>query len=211
MFVNVSGPLTSPEDRDKTPEVTWLNQTCAGNDRYTYALDHTMTSATVGGRTTDYTWDVTGAGTYHDTSQGDRYATGARNYDPGTGRFDATDPAAQPATDQAVSTYSYTNARPTVWTDPTGLDPDPGNGMTQAYVDYYTSLNNPEAAATTKDANAADGGTVEIDNPEWLNAKKLVDEAEGFVKAIGVGRRLIDAYGSGRRSRSSRTGDRPPP
>ena len=277
------------------------NQTRAGNDRYTYALDHTMTSATVAGKTTNYTWDALGnriravtgagadqvvqtwawdvnagrpllasetqtgaagtarrsylydpaeqplallapsgggqaahsylrdwlggvagmvspsgtqersydydafgvsrdskqfsddapanplqyAGSYQDVSQGDRYAMGARNYDPGTGRFDATDPAAQPATDQAVSTYSYTNARPTVWTDPTGLDPDAGNGMTQAYVDYYTSLNNPEAATATADANVPEGGTVEVDNPEWLSAKKLVDEAEGFVKQIG--------------------------
>jgi RHS repeat-associated protein len=125
------------------------------------------------------------AGSYHDTSQGDRYAMGARNYDPGTGRFDANDPVAQPATDTAVSSYSYTNARPTVLTDPTGLDPDVGNGMTAAYVDYYTSLNNPDAATAGTDANVPDGGTVEVDNPEWLSAKKLVDEAEGFVKQIG--------------------------
>ena len=48
---------------------------------------------------------------------------GARSYDPSTGRFASADPVAQPATDQAVSTYSYTNGRPTVLTDPTGGDP----------------------------------------------------------------------------------------
>jgi RHS repeat-associated protein len=280
------------------------NQIRAGNARYTYALDHTMTSATVDGRTTNYTWDAVGnrikavtgsgaeqvvqtwnwdvnagrpllahetqtgaagdaersylyhpggqplalltsggahsylhdwlggvsgvvapngtpewsydydafgvargtgltdggrklsadapanplqyAGTYRDVSQGDRYAMGARNYDPSTGRFDATDPAAQPATDPAVSSYSYTNARPTAFTDPSGLDHDAGNGMTDTYVAYYTALNNPDAAASTDQANNPDGATtVEVENPEWLSAKKLVDEAEGFVKQIG--------------------------
>ncbi|MFC3743130.1 polymorphic toxin-type HINT domain-containing protein [Paractinoplanes deccanensis] len=127
------------------------------------------------------------AGTYRDVSQGDRYAMGARNYDPSTGRFDATDPAAQPATDPAVSTYSYTNARPTVWTDPSGLDPD---GATVPFTGSATAaeyrMNNPEAAATTVVANNPDGTTtVEVENPEWMSAKKLVDEAEGFVKQIG--------------------------
>ncbi|MCA2213285.1 polymorphic toxin-type HINT domain-containing protein [Jidongwangia harbinensis] len=280
------------------------NQTRAGSDRYTYALDHTMTSATVGTKTTNYTWDAVGnrikavtgtgaqevvqtwnwdvnagrpllagetqtgaagnversylynpggaplalltsggahsylhdwvggvsgmvapngtpewsydydafgvargtglteggqklsdgapsnplqyAGSYHDVSQGDRYAMGARNYDPGTGRFDAIDPAAQPATDPAVSSYSYTNARPTVFTDPTGRDHDDvGNGMTAAYVEYYTSLNNREAGEIADQGANPDGGTVEVENPEYLSAKKLVDEAEGFVKQIG--------------------------
>lgn len=287
------------------------NQTEAGTDRFTYALDHTMTSATVGGKTTNYTYDATGnrikavtgsgaaavtqswswdvnggrpvlaqerqtdaagtvgrdylydpsgqplalivpsadgmaahsylrdwlggvagvvspsgapewsydydafgvargtgltqggtkvaedapanpmqyAGTYQDVSQGDRYAMGARSYDPATGRFASADPVAQPATDQAVSTYSYTNARPTVLTDPTGGDPD-GNGMTQAYVDYYSSMacaNNPAACQGTTDANtpAAGEGEQATDNPDWLNSKKIVDEAEGFVKQIG--------------------------
>jgi RHS repeat-associated protein len=281
------------------------NQTEAGSDRFTYALDQTMTSATVGGKTTDYSYDASGnrvsavtgagadavtqtwswdvnagrpllaqerrtdaegtaardylydpsgqplallapsgsglaahsylrdwlggvagvvspsgapqwtydydafgvdrgttkvdddapdnplqyAGTYQDVTQGDRYAMGARSYDPGTGRFASADPVAQPATDQAVSTYSYTNARPTALTDPTGGDPD-GNGMTQAYVDYYSSMacaNNPAACSAATDANtpAAGEGEPATDNPDWLNAKKIVDEAEGFVKQIG--------------------------
>ncbi|SNY53633.1 polymorphic toxin-type HINT domain-containing protein [Paractinoplanes atraurantiacus] len=282
------------------------NQIRAGNNRFTYALDHTMTSATVDGKTTDYTYDAVGnrikavtgsgaqqvvqnwlwdinsdrpllaaetqtgangdvsrgylynpggqalamvagnggtssylhdwlggvsgmvsangtpqwsydydafgvargtgltdggrkldadapanpvqyAGTYRDVSQGDRYAMGARNYDPSTGRFDSADPAAQPATDPAVSTYSYTNARPTVWTDPSGLDPD---SATVPFLGSATAaeyrMNNPEAAATTVVANNPDGTTtVEVENPEWMSAKKLVDEAEGFVKQIG--------------------------
>ncbi|MEU4423781.1 polymorphic toxin-type HINT domain-containing protein [Actinoplanes sp. NPDC024001] len=271
------------------------NQTEAGSDRFTYALDHTMTSATVNGRKTDYTYDATGnriaavsgtdkqtwswdvngprpllaqergavsrdylydpsgqplallvpgadgltahsylrdwlggvagmvspagapeasydydafgvtrdssaadgapenpmryAGTYQDVSQGDRYAMGARSYDPGTGRFASKDPVVQPATDQAVSTYSYTNARPTVLTDPSGEDPD-GNGMSDAYANYYRSVacaNNPDACSSTTDANTSAGGEgeQETDNPDWLNAKKIVDEAEGFVKQIG--------------------------
>ncbi|MFF5292143.1 nucleic acid/nucleotide deaminase domain-containing protein [Paractinoplanes globisporus] len=129
------------------------------------------------------------AGTYQDTSQGDRYAMGARSYDPSTGRFASADPVAQPATDQAVSTYSYTNGRPTVLTDPSGGDPDDGKtGMTDAYVSYYsTCANNPAACAATTDANTPAGGDGEqqSENPDWLNSKKIVDEADGFVKQIG--------------------------
>ncbi|MFC7531845.1 polymorphic toxin-type HINT domain-containing protein [Actinoplanes sp. GCM10030250] len=274
------------------------NQTEAGSDRFTYALDHTMTSSTVDGRATAYTYDATGnriaassngatqtwswdvngarpllaqerqsngvsrdylydpsgqplallvpsgdtlsahsylrdflggvaavvspsgapewsydydafgvsrgitqgaagapanpmqyAGTYQDVSQGDRYAMGARSYDPGTGRFASADPVTQPVTDQAVSTYSYTNARPTVLTDPSGEDPD-GNGMGDSYVAYYQAMacqNNPSACSATTDANTPAGGEgeQETDNPDWLNSKKIVDEAEGFVKQIG--------------------------
>ncbi|MFI5897483.1 DUF6531 domain-containing protein [Actinoplanes sp. NPDC051513] len=277
------------------------NQTQAGNDRFTYALDHTMTSATANGRTTDYTYDAAGnriaavsgdqtqtwswdlnagrallaqerqtdatgtvgrdylydpsgqplallvpsadalgahsylrdwlggiagvvspagapewsydydafgvsrgvtkaaddapanpiqfAGTYQDVSQGDRYAMGARSYDPSTGRFASADPVAQPATDQAVSTYSYTNGRPTVLTDPTGGDPADGKtGMTDAYVSYYSGCaNNPAACGAMTDGNTPAGGEgdQQTENPDWLNSKKIVDEAEGFVKMIG--------------------------
>jgi RHS repeat-associated protein len=277
------------------------NQTQAGNDRFTYALDHTMTSATANGRTTNYTYDAGGnriaavsdnqtqtwswdlnagrallaqerqtdatgtvgrdylydpsgqplallvpsadalgahsylrdwlggiagvvspagatewsydydafgvsrgttkaadgapanpmqyAGTYQDVSQGDRYAMGARSYEPSTGRFASADPVAQPASDQAVSTYSYTNARPTSLTDPTGRDPDDGKtGMTDAYVSYYSGCaNNPAACGAMTDGNtpAAGEGDQQTENPDWLSSKKIVDEAEGFVKMIG--------------------------
>ncbi|WP_328471701.1 polymorphic toxin-type HINT domain-containing protein [Actinoplanes sp. NBC_00393] len=279
------------------------NQVEAGTDRFTYALDHTMTSATSGGKTTNYAYDATGnrisavtgtgaeaitqswlwdingerpllaqerqtgaggtverdylydpsgqplallvpsadglnahsylrdwlggvagvvsptgaaqwnydydafgvdrgttkadddapanplqyAGSYQDVSQGDRYAMGARSYDPGTGRFAAKDPVTQPATDQAVSTYSYTNARPTVLTDPTGLDPDSGGAFYGSVTAAEYRMNNPNAAGSTTDANTPAGGEgeQETDNPDWLNAKKIVDEAEGFVKQIG--------------------------
>ncbi|MEV4347767.1 DUF6531 domain-containing protein [Actinoplanes sp. NPDC049596] len=268
------------------------NQTKAGSDTFTYALDHTMTSSTVGGTTTGYAYDAQGnrvsavqgavtqkwswdvnaarpvlaseqqsgsasrayvydpygsplglatadgthsylrdwlggvsavvspagasewqyaydafggdrgtdkksdaapdnpfqfAGTYQDTTQGDRYAMGARSYDPSTGRFASIDPVEQPATDQAVSTYSYTNARPTAMTDPTGEDPD---GMSDTYAAYYQAMacqNYPPACAATTDANtaAAGEGEQQTENPDWLNSKKIVDEAEGFVKQIG--------------------------
>lgn len=272
------------------------NQTRAGSDTFTYSLDHRMTSATVNGKTTNYTFDAVGnriqavtgtgaeqivqkwswdtngpravlasesqtgggntqqrsylynpggqplallaganahsylhdwlggvsgvvssdgtpqwsydydafgvtesskltddapanplqyTGAYQDVSQGDRYAMGARNYDPGTGRFDSADPVAQPKSDPSVSTYSYTNARPTVQTDPTGEDPDSGGVFYGSATAAEHRMNNPDAGAATTDAAVPDGGMVEVDNPEWLNSKKLVDEAEGFVKQIG--------------------------
>lgn len=48
------------------------------------------------------------------------YHLRARQYSPGTGRFTATDPLAPEVTDSYVSSYAYTNNRPTVMIDPTG-------------------------------------------------------------------------------------------
>ena len=45
----------------------------------------------------------------------------ARDYDPASGRFHATDPWSPPATRPALSPYSYVNNQPTVYSDPLGL------------------------------------------------------------------------------------------
>ncbi|MDG4831587.1 HYD1 signature containing ADP-ribosyltransferase family protein [Solwaraspora sp. WMMD1047] len=278
------------------------NQIRAGADRYTYALDHTMTSATIGGRTTDYRYDAlgnrvtatsgsgadartqewdwdlnapmpmlatesetTGAGTttrgylydpggnplallapdgaaysytqdwlggvadvlapdgaqqwayeydpfgvargegltdggrklsadapanpmqyaggYHDTSQGDRYQLRARNYDPGTGRFDATDPAPTAATSPAISSYAYANNQPTVHTDPTGLRVDDGGGGGGGTPTVDTPTEPVTPGGTEQcEANSSDPNCV--DNPAYLGAKNLVTEAEGFIAQI---------------------------
>ncbi|MGH9195740.1 MAG: RHS repeat domain-containing protein [Acidimicrobiia bacterium] len=49
------------------------------------------------------------------------YHLRARQYDPGLGRFTATDPRTPPITSPAVSPYAYVNDRPTVLVDPSGF------------------------------------------------------------------------------------------
>ncbi|MEQ7125699.1 RHS repeat-associated core domain-containing protein [Actinopolymorpha sp. B11F2] len=67
------------------------------------------------------------AGAYQDTTTGEgNYYLQARNYNPGTGRFTATDPMA--SSRLAISSYVYADNNPLVHTDPTGtmVAPDPG-------------------------------------------------------------------------------------
>ncbi|MEV4213696.1 RHS repeat-associated core domain-containing protein [Micromonospora sp. NPDC049662] len=45
---------------------------------------------------------------------------GARDYDPGTGRFDAADPVVDHQDSQQVNGYAYANNNPTTFTDPDG-------------------------------------------------------------------------------------------
>ncbi|HLL67937.1 MAG TPA: polymorphic toxin-type HINT domain-containing protein [Micromonosporaceae bacterium] len=120
------------------------------------------------------------AGGYHDTSQGDRYQLRARNYDPGTGRFDGTDPVSPGADTPTISSYAYAHNRPSVLKDPTGLYPELGEGMGSTYAKYYTDQYN-----TLHNAGQTPDEEKETANPDWENAKKVVDEAEGFIKQIG--------------------------
>ncbi|HYN93100.1 MAG TPA: polymorphic toxin-type HINT domain-containing protein, partial [Pilimelia sp.] len=46
---------------------------------------------------------------------------GAREYDPGTGRFISVDPVLDPGQPQQLHGYSYANNNPTTWSDPSGL------------------------------------------------------------------------------------------
>jgi RHS repeat-associated protein len=67
------------------------------------------------------------SGAYQDATTGEgNYYLRARNYNPGTGRFTATDP--MPTGNEAISPYVYAENNPLVYTDPTGamVAPDPG-------------------------------------------------------------------------------------
>jgi RHS repeat-associated protein len=67
-------------------------------------------------------------GAYQDSTTGEgNYYLRARNYNPGTGRFTATDPMPQPG--PAASAYIYADNNPLAYTDPTGamLEPDGGS------------------------------------------------------------------------------------
>jgi RHS repeat-associated protein len=66
-------------------------------------------------------------GAYQDGSSGEgNYYLRARNYNPGTGRFTATDP--MPQGGAAVSTYAYADNNPLAFTDPAGTMPAPDGG-----------------------------------------------------------------------------------
>jgi RHS repeat-associated protein len=127
-------------------------------------------------------------GGYSDPTQGDRYQLRARNYDPGTGRFDSVDPMPAGAISPADSTYGYVANRPTVNTDPSGMYVDGDAGGAGITGSFY----NPGAdtsSSTGDDQNTADGGDATADAdpyaPQREAAKKSVDEAENWVKQIG--------------------------
>ncbi|MEV8635112.1 polymorphic toxin-type HINT domain-containing protein [Streptosporangium sp. NPDC051023] len=64
-------------------------------------------------------------GAYQDQTTGNgNYYLRERNYNPGTGRFTATDP--RPTGSAATSAYTYASNNPLVYTDPTGTMPDNG-------------------------------------------------------------------------------------
>ncbi|GIJ57776.1 hypothetical protein Vau01_052920 [Virgisporangium aurantiacum] len=67
------------------------------------------------------------AGAYQDNSTGNgNYYLRARNYNPATGRFTSTDPVARGGA--AVSSYVYADNNPLAYADPTGLEPQAGDG-----------------------------------------------------------------------------------
>ncbi|MEU8819586.1 polymorphic toxin-type HINT domain-containing protein [Actinoplanes sp. NPDC048796] len=71
------------------------------------------------------------AGAYQDNTSGDgNYFLRARNYNPGTGRFDSRDP--MPTGPGAGSAYTYAANNPVAYSDPTGLVPDAGPTTTSA-------------------------------------------------------------------------------
>ncbi|MFI5932014.1 RHS repeat-associated core domain-containing protein [Actinoplanes sp. NPDC051494] len=70
-------------------------------------------------------------GAYQDSTSGDgNYFMRARNYDPGTGRFDSRD--AMPTGAGATSAYTYASNNPVAYSDPTGMVPDAGPTTTAA-------------------------------------------------------------------------------
>jgi RHS repeat-associated protein len=73
-------------------------------------------------------------GEYFD-NETDRYHLRARQYDPGLGRFTATDPFAPAMVDPYVAAYAYVNNRPTVFTDPSGETPLAGEHEQSGHSD----------------------------------------------------------------------------
>jgi len=58
------------------------------------------------------------------------YQLRARSYDPGTGRFLSTDPAARPIADPCASFYEYARNNPINLVDPSGRESKPPSGAT---------------------------------------------------------------------------------
>jgi len=92
------------------------------NVRGTYSYEPFGTSRTSPTNQNGLTNPVGFAGEYKDPATS-LYHLRARELDTTTGRFTALDPIAQDITDPYVAEYAYTNNRPTVLTDPSGLCP----------------------------------------------------------------------------------------
>lgn len=65
------------------------------------------------------------AGQYLD-AETTQYQLRAREYAPEVGRFDSLDPLESAATSPSISAYAYADGRPTILTDPSGMDPSFG-------------------------------------------------------------------------------------
>lgn len=107
------------------------------------------------------------------------YQLRARSYDPGTGRFISTDPAAGGPTHPYVSAYAYVNGNPVRSTDPSGRCP-----MTAAFVFLFGGLGTlvgPEGtfggAALGVAAGAALCGAETV--AEVNLAKGIIDQKQG--------------------------------
>jgi RHS repeat-associated protein len=93
------------------------------------------------------------------------YHLRARQYDPGTGRFDGTDPATPALTAPRVSPYVYVDDQPTALVDPTGecgpkawlksLRPHFGKSACQREDEARCTVNGRSIAATDADCAIA--------------------------------------------------------
>ncbi|MEV4349465.1 RHS repeat-associated core domain-containing protein [Actinoplanes sp. NPDC049596] len=85
-------------------------------------------------------------GAYQDNKSGSgNYFLTARNYDPGTGRFDSRDP--MPTGPGATSAYTYAQNNPLAYTDPTGMMPAPETTGAAAPAPAATTGPSPEDIA----------------------------------------------------------------
>ncbi|MEQ7125102.1 RHS repeat-associated core domain-containing protein [Actinopolymorpha sp. B11F2] len=116
------------------------------------------------------------AGAYQDSSLGEgNYYLRARNYNPGTGRFTATDPMPDSLT--AISSYAYVNNNPLSHTDPTGAmlaaDGGGGGGGSSVETDPGTSPDEVNGPSPEELAKAQ-----QIQSKSWVD---VILEAGGQV------------------------------
>jgi RHS repeat-associated protein len=104
------GSVTDTFKTDGTPTVQ------STYDAYGIAASTTLVSGAV-----EPQFGHTGA--YLEPATGD-YDLRARDYNPTTGRFNATDPAGWTDQGAYVSTYAYVNNNPLLFTDPSGMTPE---------------------------------------------------------------------------------------
>jgi RHS repeat-associated protein len=103
--------------------------------RYTYEAYGAQRSATdVSGSAPENRLRFTGQYLDPETSE---YHLRARQYDPATGRFNGLDPVDSSDTSPYDSAYGYANARPTVLTDPSGLDPSLGGATVNCTTNAF--------------------------------------------------------------------------
>ncbi|WP_246036453.1 polymorphic toxin-type HINT domain-containing protein [Cellulomonas telluris] len=163
-------------------------------------------------------------GGYRDETQSDRYQLRARNYDTSSGRFDSVDPVAGSGQATGISPYAYASNRPTALTDPSGMRPDDGaaSGATLPTADDPFASQREAAKKAVAEAekfvaqigdeiiglvmdligytdakNCITKGDVGACISTALNAVpwgKMFKAAKVAIKAVGVGKRLVEGY-----------------
>jgi RHS repeat-associated protein len=116
-------------------------------------------------------------GQYLDAASG-QYHLRARQYDPASGRFTATDPVTAPIDDPYVSAYAYANDKPTTLSDPSGLTPGCGplGGIckgVRVFANTTWDAGYELAVNPIKSVSAAERGLeqVYVDNGEGLSGR----------------------------------------
>ncbi|MCX5113451.1 sugar-binding protein [Streptomyces sp. NBC_00378] len=91
---------------------------------------------------------------------------GAREYDPGLGRFISVDPVLDLTDPQQMNGYTYSNNNPATHSDPTGLWIDDGTGHSEPTPDGPTGPKSPTPGKSGNTAPTKTGKVTELNHPE---------------------------------------------
>jgi RHS repeat-associated protein len=103
---------------------------------------------------------------------------GAREYDPGIGRFISVDPVQDLADPQQWNPYAYASSNPVTESDPSGLC------VTDACISHQLHLDDRDKPASASNGGG-DGGGGGGDTPETQAARQKVSQAKDRVVTVG--------------------------
>jgi RHS repeat-associated protein len=178
-----NGSATFYYHRDPLGSVTDLSD-ASGNAqwRYTYEAYGAQRSATdVSGSAPENRLRFTSQ--YLDPETSD-YHLRARQYDTATGRFGGLDPVDSSDTSPYDSAYGYANARPTVLTDPSGLDPSLGQATVNCTTNAFLCVLIYNAGYRDGCRGACVGAAVRKLENAGISLDKIVAAANGKGKIV---------------------------
>ncbi|MBM6402797.1 hypothetical protein JQN72_00870 [Phycicoccus sp. CSK15P-2] len=106
---------------------------------------------------------------------------GAREYDPGTGRFVSVDPVLDVTDPQQMNGYAYSHNNPVTFSDPTGLLDDAGNGGAGGHTVWVDGKPYAVSGQKWSDEDAVKG------DGSGPGGKKLKTKGTSAGKASGAG------------------------